>query len=97
MVKQPNTLKRILRLTIGSALLVLGVAGLVLPFLQGFLFLGLGAMMLAPDLKIFSQMEQRIASRFPRVGNAMIRMRKSLPLMSPDACIKSSDTPPPTC
>lgn len=75
--------KRIVRIALGSLLLILGAAGLVLPFLQGGLFLGLGVMFLAPDIKFFARMEARIIGRFPLVGRVMDRLRRLFPLLAP--------------
>ena len=41
---------RLVRLSAGWALLALGIIGLFLPFLQGFLFIASGLALLSPDL-----------------------------------------------
>lgn len=73
--------RRIIRVSLGSFFILLGLAGLVLPILQGWLFLGLGALVLSRDVPFFSRIVKVIARRFPRVGLAMQRLSKTLPAM----------------
>lgn len=44
-------MKRIVRMVAGVLLVVLGVLGLFLPFLQGILFLGVGLLLLSADIR----------------------------------------------
>ena len=53
---------RLVRLSTGWALLVLGVIGLFLPFLQGLLFIASGLALLSPDLP----WAKRLLERFSR-------------------------------
>jgi len=53
-----------------------GFAGLVLPFLQSWLFLGLGMICLSQDVPLFARMEAWINGRFPTVGLSLKRMKK---------------------
>ena len=43
-------MRRIVRISLGSIAIVLGLVGLVVPILQGWLFLALGAMLLSVDV-----------------------------------------------
>ena len=73
--------RRVIRLSLGSFFILLGLAGLVLPILQGWLFLGLGALVLSRDVPFLSRIVNAIAGRFPRVGLAVQRLSKILPAM----------------
>jgi uncharacterized membrane protein YbaN (DUF454 family) len=66
---------RYLRIAIGTSLLILGIAGLALPFLQGLLFIALGTMLLAKDLPLFRGIARRLRVRFPRIAAAADRAR----------------------
>jgi uncharacterized membrane protein YbaN (DUF454 family) len=69
---------RYLRITIGSGLLVLGVAGLALPLLQGLLFIVLGVLLLAKDIPLFARLARRFRSRFPRISRAAENARSRI-------------------
>jgi uncharacterized protein len=72
--------KRLLRITLGIIALVLGIAGLVLPILQGWFFIALAVIILSRDITFFARMEDRFASRFPRAKRIAERVRKFLPI-----------------
>jgi uncharacterized membrane protein YbaN (DUF454 family) len=69
---------RYLRITIGAVLLILGVAGLALPLLQGLLFIVLGVLLLAKDIPLFARLSQQFRSRFPRISRAAENARKGI-------------------
>ena len=69
---------RWIRIILGWLLMVLGVAGLVLPMLQGWLFLGIGAVLLAPDVAVLGRMVCWIENRSPRLHRIIERMRRKL-------------------
>jgi uncharacterized protein len=69
---------RIIRIVLGSFLIVLGVAGLFLPILQGWLFLALGVLLLSVDIPVFNRLVCRIGNRFPRIGKVLSRARRRL-------------------
>ncbi len=69
---------RVLRHVMGWGLLVLGVAGLVLPVLQGWLFIAVGALLLAPDVPFFSRLVERVERRIPALRHPIARMRARL-------------------
>ena len=52
----------------GYAFLVLGVLGLFLPFLQGFLFIVIGLLILAKQAPWAHNLLQRFRDRHPRAG-----------------------------
>jgi hypothetical protein len=60
-----DEMARIIRIILGSFLIVLGVAGLFLPILQGWLFLALGVLLLSVDIPVFNRLVCRIGNRFP--------------------------------
>ena len=72
--------KRVTRIVLGSIFMLLGLAGLVLPFLQGWLFIGLAIVTLSRDIPALASLESKITSRFPKVGRFSERMRKAIPL-----------------
>ncbi len=73
-------LKRTLRIILGSLFLVLGLVGLVLPILQGWLSIGLAVIILARDIPFFARMEDRVASRFPVARRIAEKMRRIIPI-----------------
>jgi hypothetical protein len=66
---------RYLRITLGTVLLILGVAGLALPFLQGLLFIALGILLLARDFPLFRRIARQLRVRFPRIAATADRGR----------------------
>lgn len=60
--------KRILRLVVGWLFMVLGVAGLFLPILQGVLFLGIGLAILAPEWPWAQRQLDRLRHRYPEMA-----------------------------
>lgn len=79
-----------MRHVLGWVCLLIGVAGLVLPILQGWLFLALGALLLAPDLPIFARLVCWVERRFPFLRAAIRRFRARLRHAAPPPC---TDTP----
>jgi uncharacterized protein len=68
----------VLRHVLGWLSLLVGLAGLVLPVLQGWLFIAIGALLLAPDVPIFARLVAWVEQRFPSVRGALRRWRKRL-------------------
>jgi uncharacterized membrane protein YbaN (DUF454 family) len=65
----PQYLKRALLLICGIAFILLGIVGLVLPFLQGILFIAIGIILLSilsPRFRAFIEIHTR---KFPRLHN----------------------------
>ncbi len=69
----------------GWACLLIGVIGLFLPVLQGWLFISIGAVLLAPDIALFRKLECWVERRFPMVRGALskLRVRLGRPAASP--------------
>ena len=61
-------MKPILMQTLGYAFLVLGVLGMFLPFLQGFLFLFVGLLILAKYAPWAQRLLDHLEERYPRFG-----------------------------
>jgi uncharacterized membrane protein HdeD (DUF308 family) len=57
--------KRVVRLVLGVLLLVLGVGGLFLPFLQGVLLIVAGFAVLGDEIPIVARLRDRIRERYP--------------------------------
>jgi uncharacterized membrane protein YbaN (DUF454 family) len=69
---------RVIRHVLGWGLLVVGIAGLVLPVLQGWLFIALAALLLAPDVPLFARLLGWIENRFPALRHPIQRVRARL-------------------
>ncbi|RJR37278.1 MAG: hypothetical protein C4567_12965 [Deltaproteobacteria bacterium] len=59
-------------------MIALGIPGLVLPFLQGVLFIALGALILSVDIPVFEHLVQRLEERVPRIKKPLERLRNFL-------------------
>ncbi|MCU0290845.1 MAG: PGPGW domain-containing protein [Thermoanaerobaculaceae bacterium] len=73
-------MKSVLRHVAGWGFLFLGVAGLFLPVLQGWLFIGLGALLLSPDVLFFRRLLEWIERRSPMLKRAIRTLQKKLRL-----------------
>lgn len=71
-------MRSILRHLLGWGSLVLGIAGLLLPVLPGWLFIGVGALLLAPDVPVFRHLALWIERRFPASGRALEKLHRHL-------------------
>jgi len=69
---------RIVRISLGTILILLGIPGLVLPILQGWLFLALGALLLSVDVPFFDRLVRWIEERVPPVKKPVERLRNFL-------------------
>ena len=69
---------RYLRIGFGTLMIILGVVGLFLPVLQGFLFLGVGGMVLYRDIPFLPRTGRRLENRFPTVGRIKGKIRNLL-------------------
>lgn len=63
------------RQTFGWTLLGVGVAGLALPILPGWLFIGWGILTLAADIPFFRRLVDRVEDRLPRLKAVIQRMK----------------------
>lgn len=68
--------RTVLRHAFGWGFLVLGIAGLVLPVLQGWLLIALGALLLSPDVPLFGRLLTWLEVRFPPLRSALHRVRR---------------------
>lgn len=57
----------VIRMVIGWLFIFLGILGLVLPFLQGILFIAIGIAMLADHIPLFGKIRDYIYRRFPKL------------------------------
>lgn len=81
-MNQWDEMKRLIRIALGSVLLLAGLAGLFLPFVQGWLFLAMGGIVLSRDVAVFARMERWIAERFPNAGRRIDRVRRRFPILA---------------
>jgi len=71
-------MRRFLRIFLGTLLILIGIPGLVLPILQGWLFIALGALLLSIDIPFFDRMVLYIENRVPFIKKPLERMRNYL-------------------
>lgn len=60
--------RRLLKLCAGWGFILLGIAGLILPFLQGILFLMIGLFLLSHELPWADRLLTKVKLRFPKWG-----------------------------
>lgn len=63
---------------VGWPLLILGIVGLALPFLQGILFIVVALTLLAPEIPLFGRLIEALKKRFPAVFEKAAEMKTSL-------------------
>ena len=68
--------RRVLRHAFGWGFLALGLAGLVLPVVQGWLLIALGALLLSADVPFFGRLLTWIEDRFPLLRATLHRARR---------------------
>ncbi|GGA35954.1 hypothetical protein GCM10007416_06030 [Kroppenstedtia guangzhouensis] len=68
--------KRLAGRIIGWFFIVLGVFGLVLPFLQGVLFILIGLMVLSKTSSWAHDLVIKLETRYPKVGRQLNKWRK---------------------
>ncbi|MBP1709433.1 MAG: hypothetical protein H6Q46_417 [Deltaproteobacteria bacterium] len=61
-----KVIKKYYKLVIGYVFIVLGILGLFLPFLQGILFLVIGAMILVKESPTFYKLKEKIKAKYPK-------------------------------
>jgi uncharacterized membrane protein YbaN (DUF454 family) len=74
---------KIARQFAGWGLLALGLAGLLLPILPGWVFIAWGAITLAPDVPFFATVLERIAGKVPRLQPTIARLTGKSPPRPP--------------
>lgn len=73
---KPN--RRVWRHIVGWPLLLLGVVGLFLPFLQGILFIIIALTVLAPEVPAFRRLIATLRKHYPAVFEKAAEMKASL-------------------
>lgn len=66
-------IKRVFVLTIAVIFILLGLAGLVLPFLQGFLFLAIGLLLLSLYSPSVREWMDRHTVKYPKLHQLVLR------------------------
>jgi uncharacterized membrane protein YbaN (DUF454 family) len=67
-------LKRFLVITLGVLSIIIGLAGLVLPILQGWLFLAIGILLLSMYSPGLRRWLYRHTSKFPKLHAVVVKM-----------------------
>ncbi len=67
--------RKIALLSLGAAFLLLGIAGLALPFLQGILFIALGIILITSASTRVRAWVGKYTRRYPRLHHAIERLR----------------------
>ncbi len=57
-----------IRILLGVFSLIVGLVGLVLPILQGWLFIAIGFIFLSKDVPFFRRIQERLEKRFPQLA-----------------------------
>ncbi|MGF7089216.1 uncharacterized membrane protein YbaN (DUF454 family) [Kroppenstedtia sanguinis] len=71
-----QNIKRLAGQIIGWFFIVLGILGLVLPFLQGILFILIGLMILSKTSPRAQQLVIKLETRYPKLGRQLNKWRK---------------------
>jgi len=71
-------MRSIVRISLGILCVLLGISGLVLPLLPGWLFLALGLLLLSIDLPFFDRLVWWIEKKVPQIKEPLERLRQSL-------------------
>ncbi|HUJ96382.1 MAG TPA: PGPGW domain-containing protein [Terriglobales bacterium] len=66
-----RTTKRVLVLIVGWGFILVGIAGLVLPILQGVLFIVIGLVILSTEYVWAHHLLARLKERFPKLGRTV--------------------------
>jgi hypothetical protein len=64
-----STAKRVLTIVVGWVFILLGIAGLFLPILQGILFILIGLIILSSEYVWAHHLLQKLRARFPRIAH----------------------------
>jgi len=78
MATQRRPLVRVVILTVGWALVVLGTVGLALPLLQGVLLILLGLYVLSRESRMARRLHDRLLARHPGLRSAVERAKARL-------------------
>ena len=69
---------KILRLILGAILILIGLPGLILPIIPGTVLILAGIIILSADLPFFDRIIVWIEKRYPKLGRAIKKARKTL-------------------
>jgi uncharacterized membrane protein YbaN (DUF454 family) len=67
-----------MRNALGALLIIVGIPGLVLPILQGWLFIAVGALLLSVDVPFFDRMVRWLEEKIPQLKKPLERVRNFL-------------------
>jgi uncharacterized protein len=70
--------RRFWRHIVGWPLLVIGVVGLFLPFLQGILFIVIALTVLAPEVPAFNRLTEELRKRYPAAFEKAAEIKAAL-------------------
>ncbi len=73
-----RTLLWVVRQGVGWGLIALGVAGIILPLLPGWIFIALGVLLLADDIGPFRRLIQKVETRWPQTRSTIRTARRWL-------------------
>ncbi len=71
-------MSRLVRIILGSLLLLLGLVGLVLPILQGWLFLAVGGFLLVREVPFLRRFVEKLKTRFPQIERVSKRLKDAV-------------------
>lgn len=71
-------MRRVPRIILGTLSMAVGLAGLVLPILQGWFFIAIGALLLAPDVPVLARLIRWVETKYPLVRRSTARLRHLL-------------------
>ena len=71
-----RAIKKALALVVGWAFILLGIAGLFLPVLQGILFLLIGLIILSTEYVWAHHLLVKVRARFPRIADTADRAKE---------------------
>jgi uncharacterized protein len=71
-----RAIKKVLVLVVGWGFILLGIAGLFLPVLQGILFLMIGLVILSTEYVWAHHLLAKIRSRFPKIAGTADRAKE---------------------
>ena len=71
------TLRRVLELVLGWGFILLGIAGIFLPILQGVLFILVGLYFISRHAPWAARLLEKLKTRFPKLAKGMERWSKT--------------------
>lgn len=65
----------IVRQVIGWGFIALGMAGIILPVLPGWIFIALGVLLLADDIPVFRRLIEKVEHKWPQTRGTLRKAR----------------------